>query len=183
MRIIGLNPQNCFYSMLHAFGSIIHGFNWNMEHKRNQAWTNILLKHQLTNWNLEITDPNGTQPTELQVKSSQPQWTSWVLCISTLFTSSGTPLDKHSFWILNSLKQPSPSMHCWKPTFQFFIPITLFWKSLLFLNLVHFPSTFNHIFATTFSNKSRTHPLSHILITSISRSDSKLIELYDGQTL
>ena len=58
---------------------------------------------------------------------------------------------------------------------------------LLFLNLVHFPSTFNsylcNIFATTFSNKSRTHPLSHVLITFISRSDNKLVELCDGQTL
>ena len=62
-----------------------------------------------------------------------------------------------------------------------------FWKILLFINLVHFPFTFNpylcNIFATTFSNKSRTYLLSHVLITSISRSDNKLVELYDGQTL
>jgi len=48
----------------------------------------------------------------------------------------------------------------------FFLFILLFWKILLFLNLVHFPSTFNiylcNIFATTFSNKSRTHPLQYI---------------------
>ena len=66
---------------------------------------------------------------------------------------------------------------CWKLMFRFhvllFYFILLFWKILLFLNLIHFPSTFNpylcYIFATTFSNKSRTHPLSHILITSYLR--------------
>jgi len=76
---------------------------------------------------------------------------------------------------------------CWKSTFTFhvlFYFILLFWKFLLFLNLVHFLFTFNsylcNIFAITLSNKSRTHPLSHILITFILRSDNTLSSVTDS---
>ena len=69
-------------------------------------------------------------------------------------------------------------------TFHASIFIYFFQKILLFMKLVHFPFTFNsylcNIFTITFRNKLRTHPLSHVLITSWLNSVMNRLYKQDG---
>ncbi|KAL5142564.1 hypothetical protein HKD37_09G025726 [Glycine soja] len=83
------------------------------------------------------------------------------------------------------LNGPSGRMMEW-PTFKLYFPPCFTFcfsyfplqilEILLFLYLVHFLSTFNPLITATFSNK-----LTYL--SSSPRSDNKLVELCDGQTL